>query len=98
MEWLAVANLIAQATDGPSILYQYGAIGIALLGTGYAVRVLFQREIRAHDLERQRADRMEAEVRRLNDLIQEKMLPVLVEATKVMSEALNDSRRRGGPA
>jgi len=93
---MPLALLLAQATDAPSILYQYGAIGVVLLGAGYAVKALFQREVRAHDLERQRADRMEAEVRRLNDMIQDKIVPVLSEATKTISEALYDSRRKGG--
>jgi hypothetical protein len=87
---------VAQAADSASVLYQYGAIGVFLLVAGYAVRVLFQREVAAHDLERQRADRMEAEVRRLNELIQDKMLPVLSSATQVISDALQESRHKGG--
>jgi hypothetical protein len=85
----------AQVAEGPSVLYQYGAIGVVLVGAGYAVRALFNREVRAHDLERQRADRMEAEVRRLNQVIQEQVVPVLSEATKTISEALYESRRKG---
>lgn len=88
--------LLAQATELPSVLYQYGAIGIALIGTGYAVRVLFQREIKAHDADRQRADRMEEEVKRLNTMIQDRILPTLSEATKIISDALYESRRGGG--
>ncbi|HEX5525176.1 MAG TPA: hypothetical protein VFX53_17155 [Pedococcus sp.] len=88
--------LLAQAAQNATVLYQYGAIGAILLGAIYAVRVLFQREVRAHDLERQRADRMEAEVRRLNDMIQDKIVPVLSEATKTISEVLQESRRKGG--
>lgn len=87
--------LLAQAADGPGILYQYGAIGVVLLGAIYAMRTLFNEKVKAHDLDRQRADRMEAEVHRLNALIQDKMLPVLGEATKIISEALSVSRRKG---
>lgn len=87
--------LLAQALETSSVLYQYGAIGVILLGAAYAVRTLFQREVRAHELERERADRMEAEVRRLNTIIQEQIVPVLSEATKTISEALNEQRRKG---
>lgn len=87
--------LLAQAAAGADVLYQYGAIGVILVGAILAVRILFNEKVKAHDLDRARADRMEAEVSRLNSLIQEKMLPVLSEATKVMSEALYESRRKG---
>lgn len=90
-----VAGLLAQAIDTPSILYQYGAIGVVLLGAAYAVKALFAREVQALERERERADRMEAEIRRLNAVIQDKFVPVLSAATKTISEALSDQRRRG---
>lgn len=82
---------MAGASD---VLYQYGAIGVVLLAAGYAVRVLFQQATKAHDLERQRADRLEAELRQLNQAVQEKVVPVISEATKIISDALRDSQRR----
>jgi len=88
-------NLIAQvggAVD-TSALIQYGALGvIAALALG-AVRVLFQREVSAHDLERKRADRLEEELRRLNTAVQDRYVTTLGEATKVMSEVLDHLRR-----
>lgn len=73
---------------------QYSALGvIALLALG-AVRVLFQREVRALDLERQRADRLEQELRTLNATIQDKYVATLAEATHAISEALEATRGR----
>lgn len=76
------------------ILAQYGALGVMVFAAGLAVRTLFQRETQAHEREKERADRMEAEVQRLNNIIQEKMLPILHEATQAISEALREQRRR----
>lgn len=80
--------------DSTPILAQYGALGVMVFAAGVAVRVLFQRTTDAYNRERERADRMEHEVQRLNELIQEKMLPILHEATRAISEALQEQRRR----
>lgn len=93
-----VGFVYAQATEASSVLIQYGALGVTLIACGYAVRILYQRLTQQHEWERQRADRMEAEVQRLNNFIQEKVVPVLSESTKVISDALNqirESRRDG---
>lgn len=83
---------IGEAVDA-SALIQYGALGvIAALALG-AVRVLFQREVNAHDLERQRADRLEEELRKLNNTIQDRYIVTLAEATRVMGEVLDYLRR-----
>ncbi len=76
-----------------TVLLQYGALGVMVLGSIVAIRILFQRETTAFERERERADRMEAEVSRLNNLMQEKMLPILHEATKAISEALHEQQR-----
>lgn len=76
------------------VLAQYGALGVVLMFAGVAIRILFQRETAAHERERERADRMEAEIKRLNDLIVSRMLPTLHEATKTISEALQEQRRK----
>lgn len=81
--------LLAQAADTSSVFIQYGALGcIALLALG-AVRVLFQQSVKALDLERQRADRLEAELKETNKTVQEKYMATLTEATRVMSEVVN---------
>jgi hypothetical protein len=84
-------------TTSEAVLAQYGALGVVLMFAGVAIRILFQRETSAHERERERADRMEAEVRRLNELIQSRMLPTLHEATKAISEALQEQHRKDRP-
>lgn len=80
--------------DTTPILAQYGALGVMVIAAFVAVRILFQRTTDAYNRERERADRMEQEVQRLNLVIQEKMLPILHEATRAISEALEQQRRR----
>jgi len=67
---------------------------IALLALG-AVRVLFQRETKSLDLERQRADRLEEELRRLNASIHDKYVPALERATTAIAQALETMRKDG---
>lgn len=84
---------LAQTAVDTSTLIQYGALGvIAALALG-AVRVLFGREVKAHDLERQRADRLEEEVRKLNATIQDRYIATLTDATRVMVEVLAHLKR-----
>lgn len=76
-----------------SMLVQYGALGvIAFLALG-AVRVLFQREVSAHDAERRRADRLEEELRKLNSAVQDRYITTLSEASRVMVEVLDYIKR-----
>lgn len=72
---------------------QYGAIGAIALIALLAVRVLFKREIDAYEREKQRADRLEAELLKLNTAIQERYLVALNDATRAVADALNRMRR-----
>jgi DNA integrity scanning protein DisA with diadenylate cyclase activity len=89
--------MLGQTTAGLGVdagtFVQYGALGVIALLALAAVRVLFQREVRANDLERQRADRLEEELRRLNNTIQDRYITTLTEASRVMSEVLDYLRR-----
>jgi hypothetical protein len=86
-------TILAQAADQTSVFIQYGAVGaIALLALG-AVRVLFQRETKSLDLERERADRLEEELRRLNESIHDKYVPALERATAAIAQALETIRK-----
>lgn len=76
------------------VLLQYGALGVMVIAAGAIIRVLFQRETAAYEREKERADRMEAEVQRLNGLIQDRMLPILHDATQAISEALHQEQRK----
>lgn len=78
----ALAMFIAAADEGPGVgvLAQYGVLGIFA-----ALLVLFART--AYKRETDRADRLEADVRRLNDTIQDKVIPALMSATKAAEES-----------
>lgn len=98
--------LIAQGSDlQNSVFERYGLAGLVMVVLAGVVVTLWRRESKAHDAalqrereisqrERERGDRFEAEVRRLNELMQEKVVPVLSEATRSIGDALN-FRRRG---
>lgn len=58
------------------------------------MRVLFARETKSLDLERQRADRLEEELRKLNSTIQGQYIETLTAATHAISEALEATRGR----
>lgn len=81
---------------------QYGALGaIAALALG-AVRILFAREVKAHQDQKDRADRLEVELRKLNEMIQNQYITTLTQATLAMSQAFDVIReverdRRGRP-
>lgn len=63
-----------------TIFAQYGILGIIA-----AMLIFFARG--AHQRERDRADRMEAENRRLNELILDRVIPALTSATKAAEES-----------
>jgi hypothetical protein len=48
--------------------------------------------VKAHDLERSRADRLEEELRRLNATVQDRYVSTLIDATKTMSDILDHMR------
>lgn len=65
-----------------SILTQYGILGIFAL-----LLILFAKT--SYKRETDRSDRLEAEVLRLNNLIQEKAIPALASATRALEESQN---------
>lgn len=90
-----IADVLAQAGGAPTdVLIQYGALGVLAALAIAAVRVLFQREVQALDLERKRADRLEAELAKANAAMQELAVGTLAEATRAISEALETTRGR----
>lgn len=81
--------VLAQAADTSSVFIQYGALGVITLLALGAIRVLFLQLQKVLDLERQRGDRLEAELREHNKTAQEKYMLTMTEATRVMSEVVN---------
>jgi hypothetical protein len=67
---------------------QYGAIGVIAALALVAVRVLFQREVLAHQRALDRADRLEAELRTLNETVQTRALTTLAQASSAITAAL----------
>jgi hypothetical protein len=78
--------------DG-SLAIQYGAIGAALVFAITAVKILFGREVEAHNREKDRADRLEGELRQLNELVRTQYVEKLAAATQTIGEALSVLRR-----
>lgn len=63
-----------------SVLTQYGILGVFAV-----LLILFART--SYKRETDRSDRLEAEVLRLNNLIQEKAIPALASATRALEES-----------
>jgi hypothetical protein len=59
------------------------------------VKVLFQREVKAHEQETARADRLEVELRKLNETIQTQYITTLTQATLAVSQAVGFMREFG---
>ncbi len=78
-------------------LLQYGAIGLlALIATTFAYKLLAALQA-AFEREKQRADRLEADLRELNSLINERLAGELVrarEATGEMVAFVRNQRRQ----
>lgn len=76
-----------------AVLAQYGALGIVLVIAITAVKVLFDREVKALEREKERADRLENELRQLNELVRSQYVEKLANATQTIGEALAVMRR-----
>lgn len=76
-----------------AVAIQYGALGAALLVAIAAVKVLFGREVEAHKREQERADRLEAELRQLNEQLRTQVVEKLATSTQVLGEVLSTLRR-----
>lgn len=85
---------LAQSASGSTeVFVQYGALGVIALLALVAVRVLFARVTATADLERARADRLEEELRKLNQTVQERYVTTLSEATRAISAALASQQK-----
>jgi hypothetical protein len=80
--YLWLAWLAADTTPSPNwgVLGQYGLLGLFTGGLIWFAKGTIQRE-------RDRADRIEADNRRLNDVIQERVIPALTSATRVAEDS-----------
>jgi len=69
-------------------LSQFGIAGAILAVAAAAVKVLFAREVKAHEQETARADRLEAELLKLNETVRTQYLTTLGDATRAVGDAL----------
>jgi len=75
------------ADPGSNLLLQYGAVGLIAVLALAAVRVLYVRMSAAVDREIARADRLEEELRKLNETIRTEYATTLANAAHAMQEA-----------
>lgn len=73
--------------DVAAAFAQYGAIGLIAFLALLAVRVMFKRETAAFDAERARADRLENELRLLNQLVREQYIQTIAASSQAINEA-----------
>lgn len=69
------------------VLVQYGAVGVVALLAIAAVRVLFVRLTAALDRETQRADRLEEELRKLNEAVRGEYISTINQSAQVTADA-----------
>jgi hypothetical protein len=70
----------ADSSTDFSVFAQYGVLGVIAV-----ILIWFAKS--AHQRERDRADRMEAENKRLNELVLERVIPALTSATHAIEES-----------
>ena len=67
---------------------QFGAIGILAALAVAAVRVLFKEQVEANKREKERGDRLEQELLRLNEAIRGQYLTTIGDATRAIGDAI----------
>lgn len=71
------------------VLIQYGAVGVVALLALAAVRVLYTRLSATIDRETGRADRLEEELRKLNEAVRGEYITTITQS----AQAINDANR-----
>jgi hypothetical protein len=94
--WTDDPSVVAQSAQSAPVepLLQYGAIGVMALLALLAVAKLFDRQVKAHEKDTARADRLEEELRHQNRYIQERLVVELTKATEAMARLAADQQRR----
>lgn len=86
--------LLAQAADPSTGFLQYGAVGLFVIVLLGFVKVLFQKQVETFQRERDRADRLEQELRALNVDVREQVMPALTRSTEAVTEAMKQFQAR----
>lgn len=71
---------------GP-LIAQYGALGIMAIAAMILVKVLFDRLSAAIERETERADRLESELRRLNETVRTEYVNTITRAAQAITDA-----------
>lgn len=79
--------ITAAADPATGVLVQYGAVGVVALLAIAAVRVLYMRLSAALDRETERADRLEEELRKLNETVRSDYIGTITTAAQALAEA-----------
>jgi len=86
--------------DLVSVFLQYGAIGAIALMSLFAVRALYTKQQEAYEREKIRADRLEDELRKLNEMVRTEYIntishasQAIIDANRAVSDALAAVRR-----
>lgn len=75
-------------------LVQYGAVGVLALAAMLAVRVLFERVSAYADQQKERGDRLEEELRKLNETIRTEIAPALARSAEALADYSRAASRR----
>lgn len=89
MNVLAVPPVLADPTGAVdySVFAQYGLLGVVAALLLWFAKGAVQRERDGADRERARGDRLEEENRRLNTVIQDRIIPALTSAARAAEES-----------
>ncbi len=88
------SGIIAEATSIDGVLLQYGALGVMTLVSLIIVKVLFGNLQEAYNREKERSDRLEAELRELNEAVRDQYIGTISQATNAVANALAAVRGR----
>lgn len=83
--WLYLASQVT--FDPTSVLLQYGALGVLTLLAVIVARLMYQRLDAAYEREKARADRLEDELRQLNQMIRSEYVGTIGTATRAIADA-----------
>jgi len=75
------------------VLLQYGALGVLALLAVIAAKVLYRSLSEARDRETARADRLEQELKELNEAVRRDVMAALAQADRAVQDALAAVRR-----
>jgi hypothetical protein len=79
--------LIAEADPVTGLLLQYGAVGLLALLALAAVRVLFARLTSELESHKQRGDRLELELIKINEAVRNEYLTTIAQSARATAEA-----------